>query len=81
MWAYHEKSVREAVINAFVHRDYQMQGGSIYILFSPDGMVVESPGGLAGGITIENILYKKYARNRLLADACVMIDLMEKSGQ
>jgi ATP-dependent DNA helicase RecG len=81
VWAYNEKSVREAVINAFVHRDYRLQGGSIYILFSPEGMIVESPGGLVGGVTVENILYKKYARNRLLAEACVMIDLMEKSGQ
>ena len=44
-------------------------------------MRIESPGGLAGGITVENILYKKYARNRLLAESCVMLDLMEKSGQ
>lgn len=81
VWAYNEKSIREALINAFVHRDYRLQWWSIYIIFSPEDMTIESPWWLAWWITIENILYKKYARNRLLAEACVMIDLMEKSWQ
>lgn len=81
VWAYHEKSVREAVVNAFVHRDYRLVGGSVFILFSPDRLVVESPGGLAGGLTVESVLYKKYARNRHLAEVLTMIDLMERSGQ
>lgn len=81
VWAYNEKSVREAVINAFVHRDYRLSGWSIYVLLSPEELKIESPGWLVWWITIENILYKKYSRNRNLSDACVMIDLMEKSGQ
>lgn len=35
VWAYNEKSIREAVMNAFVHRDYHIQGGiHLYSFFS-----------------------------------------------
>ena len=52
---FNEKVVREAVLNAVSHRNYQMPG-SIFVRQYSDRLVVESPGGFPSGITLDNIL-------------------------
>lgn len=47
--------LREAVINAVVHRDYSRQGESIRVFYYPDRVEVHSPGLLLPGITIEQM--------------------------
>jgi hypothetical protein len=64
-------SVREAVLNALTHRDYA-DPGEVLIRHTPREVVVTSPGGFVGGITVENFLrHEPVARNRTLADALV----------
>ena len=75
-----ERVVREAILNAVGHRDYQSQG-SIFLRHSPRLLRIESPGGLPAGITPETIVYRQHARNRLLADAFARCGLIERSGQ
>jgi len=72
--------VREALLNAVSHRDYQ-RGGSIFVRQYNDRVVIESPGGLPQGITIENILDRQNARNRLIAEIFKLCGLVERSGQ
>ncbi len=79
--AYDEESIREAVINAFVHRDYTVQGTSIVIKASPDKFFIENPGSLMAGVTVENIIDKSVYRNRLLAETLEKINVMERSSQ
>lgn len=63
-----ERPVREAILNAVSHRDYQL-GGSVFIRQYARRLVIESPGGLPTGITIENILDRQAPRNRRIAEA------------
>ncbi len=47
--------LREAVINAVVHRDYSKRGESVRVFFYPDRVEVHSPGLLLPGITVEQM--------------------------
>ncbi len=47
--------LREAVINAVVHRDYSKRGESVRIFYYPDRVEVHSPGLLLPGITVEQM--------------------------
>ncbi len=47
--------LREAVINAVVHRDYTKRGESIRVFYYPDRIEIHSPGLLLPGITIEQM--------------------------
>ena len=75
-----ERSVREAVLNAISHRDYQL-GGSIFVRQYGRRLVVESPGGFPVGVTLDNVLDRQAPRNRRIADALSKCGLVERSGQ
>ena len=77
---FNEDVVRETVLNAVSHRDYQ-RGGSIFVRQYQNRLVVESPGGFPHGITVENILNRQNARNRLIANIFRLCGLVERSGQ
>lgn len=47
--------LREAVINAVVHRDYSKRGESVRVFCYPDRIEVRSPGLLLPGITVEQM--------------------------
>lgn len=81
IYAFSEKPVREAILNAVAHRDYTIRNQSIFIKASPESFVIESPGGLPPGITTENILHKRYWRNRCIAETLEKAGLVERSGQ
>ncbi len=81
IWAFDEKSIREAVHNAVMHRDYSIKGRSVFIKASPQGFLIESPGGFPPGITLENVLSEKEWRNRVLAEGFEKIGLAERSSQ
>lgn len=74
------EGVREAVLNALTHRDYQ-HSGEVLVRHSAKELVVTSPGGFVDGITPENILrHEAVPRNRTLANALVKLRLVESSG-
>jgi ATP-dependent DNA helicase RecG len=75
-----ERIVREAVLNAVSHRNYQL-GGSVFIRQHPRRLVLESPGGFPVGITEQNILDRQLPRNRRIADIFAKCGLVERSGQ
>lgn len=79
--AFDEKSMREAIHNAVMHRDYQIRGHSIFIIASPEEFDIESPGGFLPGITPENALFRKADRNRLLAETMEKAKMAERSSQ
>ena len=47
--------LREAVINAVVHRDYSKRGERVRVFYYPDRVEVHSPGLLLPGITVEQM--------------------------
>ena len=44
---YPYKAVREVLVNALIHRDYQVLGSEIHIEMFDDRMEISSPGGMA----------------------------------
>lgn len=77
---FNERVVREAILNAVSHRNYQF-GGSIFVRQFRDRLVVESPGGLPFGITLDNILDRQLPRNRRIAEILSLCGMVERSGQ
>lgn len=51
------KAVREIVLNALIHRDYSVhtESSPIRVLMYSDRLEVESPGGLYGRLTVDNL--------------------------
>lgn len=80
IYAYNERAVREAVLNAVSHRNYQLHG-SVFVKQYPDKIVIESPGGFIDGITPENVIDKQAARNKRLAEILSRCGLVERAGQ
>lgn len=77
---FNESAVREAILNAVSHRNYQL-AGSVFIRQFPDRLIVESPGGLPNGISLDNILDRQVPRNRRIAAILALCGLVERSGQ
>ncbi len=75
-----ERIIRESVLNAVSHRDYQL-GGNIFVRQQPRRLILESPGGFPVGITEQNILDRQLPRNRRISDIFAKCGLVERSGQ
>jgi len=68
-WPFPEAVVREAVVNALVHRDYTIAGTDITLLLFEDRMEIESPGRLPNTVTVEGMKTGlRYARNQTLVN-------------
>lgn len=75
------RAVREAIINAFAHRDYTRMG-RVIVQLDDDGLTITNPGGFIEGVTVENILsVEPHGRNPALADALKRVGLAERSGR
>jgi ATP-dependent DNA helicase RecG len=75
-----ERPVREAILNAVCHRNYQLSG-NIFIREYPRRLEIDSPGGFPVGITVDNILDRQNPRNRRIAEVLTKCGLVERSGQ
>jgi ATP-dependent DNA helicase RecG len=73
-------AVREALVNAVCHRDYQLTGRRIEIRMFDDRMQVISPGGLPGYITIDNIVEEHFSRNPRLVHGLFQWGFIEELG-
>ncbi|WP_182085499.1 ATP-binding protein [Aureimonas sp. ME7] len=60
---YPPEAVHEVICNAVLHRDYSIND-YVHIRIFDNRIEVESPGRLAGAVTIKNILKQRYARNK-----------------
>lgn len=75
-WEYPEDVVREAVVNALVHRDYSIAGTDIMLAIYSDRMEIQSPGRLPNTVTPDGMrLGMRYARNQTL------VNVMRDYGQ
>lgn len=82
VWTYPLEALREAVVNALVHRDYAALG-NIEIRVYDDRVTVGSPGGLPEGITLEELRKPRHAsiqRNPRLAQTFYYTGLVERWG-
>ena len=68
-WEYPESVIREAVVNALVHRDYSIAGTDVMVAIYADRLEVQSPGRLPNTVTPEGMrLGMRYARNQTLVN-------------
>ena len=65
---YPQDALREAIANAVAHRDYSpyVRGSYIQIRMFADRLEVQSPGGLFGNVTVENLEEEHSTRNARL---------------
>jgi len=77
-WEYPLKAIREAVINAVVHRDYSILGSDIKIAIFDDMLEITSPGVLMSSVSPESLVNTpSEIRNRILAPIfkdCMLIE-------
>jgi ATP-dependent DNA helicase RecG len=77
---YPKEVLREALLNAVVHRDYTEQG-QVYVRVEREHLTFSNPGGFIGGITPKNILtHEARQRNRRLAEIIEKSRLVERAG-
>ena len=77
-----QEAFREAIINAFCHRDYR-ERDSVDVAIFKDRVEIRNPGLLYGGLTIEKIRTEMVSerRNELLAELLYRIHFIEKWGR
>jgi ATP-dependent DNA helicase RecG len=67
---YPAEALREAIVNAIIHRDYSRGGETVRVFLFPDRVEVRSPGGLPPELTVDDLLTFQTAsvpRNEVLA--------------
>ena len=65
------RAVREAIVNAIIHRDYQIVGSEIHIDMFDDRLEIYSPGGMPDGSKVQNLDLRNVSskrRNPIIAD-------------
>lgn len=76
-----KRAIREAIVNAFSHRDYSKLG-RVRIAIDDDGMIISNPGGFIEGVSVNNLLtVEPHGRNPQLADSLKRIGLAERTGR
>lgn len=81
--SYPERAVTEALVNAFVHRDYLIFGSEVHVDIFVDHMDITSPGGMPDGSFVQeqNLLrIPSDRRNQVLADVMDQMQYMERKG-
>ena len=80
---YPEEAIREAVVNAIAHRDYDETAGRIILRVFSDRVAVLSPGKPPDPLTPAALSKggaKPISRNQLIAQSLFRLDLMEHRG-
>ena len=74
-----KEAIREALINAFVHRDY-FSNGHVQVDIFIDRVEISNPGGLVKGLKKEDFGKISLPRNPLLMDLMLRAEKVERVG-
>ena len=80
---YPVRAIREAIVNAIIHRDYQILGSEIHIDIYDNRLEITSPGGMIDGSFVQNLDITKISsmrRNRVISDIFNRLHFMERRG-
>lgn len=81
IYAYPIEAIREAIVNALVHRDYLLSSTDVELSIYDDRLEIVSPGRLPNGITPARMLTGcRAARNQLIKDVMRDYRYLEHSG-
>ena len=78
-----EAALREALVNAVIHRDYAITGSQVLVEVFDDCIVLTSPGALPNHVTVDHARKggARRWRNEMIANARVVSGLMERRGR
>ncbi len=80
---YDDIAIREAIVNAIIHRQYTNVGSEVTIDIYDDRIVITSPGPMASGVLINKELNNNIPsirRNPILADIFARMKFMDRRG-
>jgi len=80
---YPTEVVREAISNAIVHRNYDIEGAPVYFEINDDSIIIKSPGEPVKPIEIKDIKFLKapsLSRNPKIMYAFDQLELVEQRG-
>ena len=77
------EALREALVNAFCHRDYSQAGGAVSLAIYDDRLEIWSAGTLPFGLRVDDLKrdHQSRPRNPLIADAFYRRGLVERWGR
>ena len=78
---YPKEALREIVVNAIIHRDYQLTGTYTQVNIFSDRIEISNPGTLPPGITIDNLRDAQFSRNEIIARIMADMNYMEEYGR
>ncbi len=79
-YEYPVDAVRELIVNAVAHRDYNQTGDCIHLNLFADRMEVQSPGSLPGPVTLDNLLQARFSRNAVIVQVLSDMGYIERLG-
>lgn len=77
------KAVREVLVNALIHRDYQNMGAEVHVDMYDDRMEISSPGGMMNGSRIQDLdlrMVPSMRRNEIISDIFGRLHYMDRRG-
>ena len=77
------KAVREVLVNAMIHRDYQIIGTEIHVDMFDDRLEISSPGGMLNGGRIQEMdlhHVPSMRRNEIISDIFGRLHYMDRRG-
>lgn len=77
------KAVREALVNAMMHRDYQIIGAEVHVDIYDNRLEITSPGGMLNGKRIQDLDLRQVPsmrRNEIIADFFGRLHYMDRRG-
>lgn len=77
------KAVREVLVNAMIHRDYQIVGSEIHVDMFGDRLEITSPGGMLNGSRIQDLDIRRVPsmrRNEIISDIFGRLHYMDRRG-
>lgn len=80
---YPYKAVREVLVNALIHRDYQILGSEIHVEVFDDRLEITSPGGMMNGRRVQDMDIRhipSMRRNQIISDVFSRLGFMERRG-
>ena len=80
---YPYKAVREVLVNALIHRNYQILGSEIHVEVFDDRREITSPGGMMNGRRVQDMDIRhipSMRRNQVISDVFSRLGFMERRG-